>query len=105
MKHKEVINFIEKGGLTYRGRAMAFYEDGRDYGVVTVMSTKESHYIVTSHRCFIYSEANHELVGNTSTGGHTNVKLFEVKLAPCGRKYVLTCDEKHGHTIYIGNFF
>lgn len=104
MEYEEFINSIEKR-LTYRGRAMAFYEDGRDYGCVTVMSTKTSHYLVTSHACFIYSEANHELIGIAYDGGPTGRKLFDVKNATCGRKYILTCECKDGQNIYIGDFF
>lgn len=104
MEYQDFINSIENR-LIYRGRAMAFYEDGRDYGCVTVLSTKTSHYIVTSHTCFIYSEANHELIGTAKTGGHLNQKLFDVKNAPCGRKYILTCECKDGQHVYIGDFF
>lgn len=104
MEYQEFINSIEKR-LTYRGRAMAFYEDGRDYGIVTVLSTKTSHHLVTSHACFIYSEANHELIGTAKTGLPINCGLFEVKNATCGRKYILTCECKDGQQLYIGEFF
>lgn len=104
MEYEKFINSVENR-LIYRGRAMAFYEDGRDYGVVTVMSTKTSHFIVTSHACFIYSESSHKLIGTTKTGGHINHELFEVKNAPCGRKYILTCECKDGQHVYVGDFF
>lgn len=113
MEYQEFIESIEKR-LNYRGRAMAFYEDGRDYGVVTVMSAKASHHMFASHVCFVYSETSSELVGTAKTGAHVNVaqqefhtkrEIFEVKSASCGRKYVLTCDGKDGQTIYIGEFF
>lgn len=113
MDYEEKLIFI-KNCLKYRGRAMAFYEDGRDYGVVTVMSAKASHHMFASHVCFVYSETSSELVGTANTGAHVNVaqqelhtkrEIFEVKSAPCGRKYVLTCDGKDGQTIYVGEFF
>lgn len=105
MEYKEFINFIEEGRLVYRGRAMAFYEDGRDYGVVTVMSAKSSHHLVSSHTCFIYSEASHELIGISNIGGHVGKNLFEAKTASCGRKYVLTFNTNEGEKIFVGNFF
>lgn len=104
MEYQEFINSIGKR-LTYRGRAMAFYEDGRDYGCVTVMSTKTSHYLITSDACFIYSEANHKLIGTAETGLPINSGLFAVKNSPFGRKYILTCKNKYGQQLYIGEFF
>ena len=105
MERIDFINFIKNRNLTYRGRAMAFYEDGRDYGVVTVLSAKTSHHLVTSHTCFIYSEASKELIGTTCTGGHVNNKPFDVESAPCGRKYILKCDNIDNKPVYIGEFF
>lgn len=105
MECKDFINSIENGCLTYRGRAMAFYENGRDYGIVTILSAKTSHHIVTSHACFIYSETTQELIGTTTAEGHVNQELFVVKTASCGRKYVLTCNDKDKQLIYIGMFF
>lgn len=105
MENVHFIDFIKNGNLTYRGRAMAFYEDGRDYGVVTVLSAKTSHHLLSSHTCFIYSEAKKELIGTTCTGGHVNQKSFEVGNAPCGRKHTLKCESIDGQLVYIGEFF
>lgn len=103
MVNEAQLDFAKK--LTYQGRALAFYEDGRDYGLVTVMSVKNSAHIVSSHTCFIYSEVDHRLIGMCSTGGHTNKKTFEENTADCGRKYVLECNTQNGNNIYIGVFF
>lgn len=104
MEYDKFIKMIENR-LVYRGRAMAFYEDGQDYGIVTVMSTRASHHLITSNACFVYSEANHRLIGTTSTGVHIGQGPFVVKIAPCGRKYILTCDCSDGQQIFIGEFF
>lgn len=104
MEKEEKICFITNN-LKYQGRAMAFYKDGRDYGVVTIMSVKNSAYIISSYTCFVYSEVNHNLIGTCITGGHAGHSAFENKMANCGRKYILTCDTKEGEEIFIGVFF
>ena len=104
MDYKDQIDFITKH-LVYRGRAMAFYKDGRDYGVVTVVSAKDSHYLITTSSCFIYSETSHELIGICRAGGHAYQKIFEPQVASCGRKYILECDTCEDEEIYIGEFF
>lgn len=92
MTNEEKKEFIEDSSK-YLGRAKAFYEDGRDYGMVTIMFFKTW---IATPTIAVYDEANGNLVSALARSAADGEET-----APCGRRYGYICPMADGTVIFV----
>lgn len=76
----------------YKGRAMAFYPDGRDYGMVTMISVRA---YIANPCIFVFDERTGEVLEGV-------VRQCTQTKHQCGRTYEYTCTAADGEIeLYI----
>lgn len=107
MEFETLLDYLSRKA-TFIGRSIAYYRDGREYGIVTIIGIKD-HYVVTIPRRIVFSEKDGKVL---STDARSSVKeqvtvkpdLSQMPLAPYGKKYRFSFEIEDGQTIYISPF-
>lgn len=81
--------------LKYYGRAMAFRDNGEDYGIVTIMIS--SHYIATPSLLF-YEEKTGKLIGTDGLRRQNTSR----PMSAAGKIYSYCIETDNGERIYVG---